>query len=109
MHRKVVKNQKNAFNELKSNLKKDSCILILDYKENFKLSLGGNEVGQDYYNKRQISCLGGVLIFNNNSALESHFLNFSSNILNNDSLFSSNVLENIVDEIKYNFKFKRII
>jgi hypothetical protein len=57
MHRTVVENQKNQFNLIKENLNDKSCILILDFKEIFKLSYGGHQVSQDYYEKRQVSCL----------------------------------------------------
>lgn len=100
MHRQVVENQKNQFNLLKDNLVEKSCILILDYKENFKLSFGGNQVGQDYYEKRQVSCLGACLIFKDNGVITRHYLNILSEVLSHDSLFSSDALSLIVKELK---------
>lgn len=100
MHLLVVENQKNQFNELKSNLSEDSCVLILDYKENFKLSYGGNQVGQDYYEKGQVSCLGACLIFKSYGVVTRHYLNILSEILSHDSLFSSDGIGLIVKELK---------
>ena len=69
-HKQVVENQKWAYNYIVNNLDNENCILILDFKENFKLSHGGNEISYDFYNKRQVSCLGAALIFNNNNKLK---------------------------------------
>ena len=60
-HKKVVDNQKFHFNKIKNNLNNNNCIIILDFKQNFKLSFGGNELSQDYYTKRQVSCLGAAI------------------------------------------------
>lgn len=100
MHKLVVDNQKTQFNLLKENLSDESCILILDYKENFKLSFGGHQVSQDYYEKRQISCLGACLIFKSNGDVTRHYLNILSEILSHDSLFSSDGLSLIIKELK---------
>ena len=43
MHRTVVENQKNQFEMLMNNLSTDSCILILGFKENFKVTERGNQ------------------------------------------------------------------
>lgn len=100
MHRIVVENQKTQFDLLKTTLSVNDCILILDYKENFKLSYGGHQVSQDYYEKRQISCLGACLIFKSNGVITKHYLNILSEILSHDSLFSSDGLRMIVEQLK---------
>ena len=64
-HQIVVENQKTRYNKIKNNLNYNHCILILDFKENFKISYVGNELSHDYYNKRHISCLSILLIFKN--------------------------------------------
>ena len=50
-HKKVVDNQKFHFNKIKKNLNDNHCIIILDFKQNFKLSFGRNKLSQDYYTK----------------------------------------------------------
>ena len=35
-HKEVVENQKWAYNHIINNLDNESCVLILDFKENFK-------------------------------------------------------------------------
>ena len=44
--KKVVDNQKFHFNKIKNNLNNNHCIIILDFKQNFKLSFRGNELSQ---------------------------------------------------------------
>ena len=76
VHWTVVKNQKEQFKLLIKRLNIDSCILILDFKENFKVTESGNQTINDYCNKRQIPCLGGALIFNDNGNIKNHYINF---------------------------------
>ena len=56
------------------------------------MSHGGNEISYDFYNKRQVSCMGAALIFNNNNQLKVEYVSYFSNILSHDSLFSGDVL-----------------
>ena len=91
-HKKVVENQKLYYNKLKDSLENDSCLIILDFKENFKLSYGGNEISYDFYNKRQISCLGISLMYKINDELKIEYISYFSEILSHDSFFSGNVL-----------------
>ena len=107
-HIKVVENQRSQFNLIKNNLNSDSCILILDFKENFKLSSSGHELSYDFYNKRQVSCLGASLIFKSNGIENIQYAAYLSDILNHDSLFSGDVLELIIKEIKSQFKYINI-
>ena len=50
-HKKVIDNQKIRFNKMKNNLNYIHYIIILDFKQNFKLSFGGNELSEGYYTK----------------------------------------------------------
>ena len=103
-HKKVVENQKWAYNHIINNLDNESCVLILDFKENFKLSHGGNEISYDFYNKRQVSCMGAALIFNNNNQLKVEYVSYFSNILSHDSLFSGDVLELFINELDTKYR-----
>lgn len=105
-HIQCVDNQKLQFNLIRNNLDNETCLLIMDFKENFRLSYGGNEIGNDYYNKRQISCLGVSLIYNIDGNEYIQYISYLSKILSHDSLFSSDVLEQFLDEL--NSKYKNI-
>ena len=81
----------------------------MDFKENFRLSNGGNELSYDYYNKRQISCLGVALIFRDETNKEViQYVSYLSEILSHDSLFSGDVLDKFFDELSNNFKYAHI-
>ena len=73
-HLKIVENQKYMFNRIKNNLKEYDCILILDFKENFRLNYEKIETGFDHFNKRQVSCLGAAIIFNNGIEIKTEYV-----------------------------------
>ena len=100
LHKHVLNNQRKEFEYLINNLNQDSCVLLMDFKENFKVSFKGDEVGYDFYNKRQFSCLGVCLLFNANNVLTCHYLNIFSEVLTHDGLYSSNVLSKVVTHLK---------
>ena len=70
------------------------------------MSYGGNELSYDYYNKRQISCLGVALLYMDNKELKTEYISYFSNILSKDSLFSSDVLDLFINEL--NEKYKKV-
>ena len=51
-HLKIVENQNIMFNRIKNNLDDADCVIILDFKENFRLNYDIVELGIDHYNKR---------------------------------------------------------
>ena len=102
-HIKIVENQKYMYNRIKNNLNEYDCILILDFKENFKLNYDKIEIGFDHFNKRQVSCLGVSCIFKDGNNLTTHYMTFFSDILNHDSLFASDCLEKVFNELNPNF------
>ncbi|PVV01259.1 hypothetical protein BB560_004332, partial [Smittium megazygosporum] len=50
-HRELEKMQKNAFKDHKQQLDKESCNLIADFKENFRIGGGPVESGNNFYQK----------------------------------------------------------
>ena len=107
-HLKTVENQKYQFNSIKNSLDEETCILVLDFKENFKLSNGGNEISCDYYNKRQVSCLGAALIFKDGEDIKTEYIAYFSDILSHDSLFAGDVLDRFMDELNCRYKYIHI-
>ena len=67
---------------------------------------GGNEISSDFYNKRQISCLGIALMYKINDEPQIEYISYFSDILNHDSLFSGDVLNLFINEL--NEKYKKI-
>ena len=108
-HIEVYQNQRESFNYIRNNLSSEECLIVMDFKENFRLSNGGNELSYDYYNKRQISCLGVALIFKDETNKEViQYVSYLSEILSHDSLFSGDVLDKFFDELSNNFKYVHI-
>ena len=90
---------------MKKNLDIYPYLVVLYYKENFRLSYGENEVSFDYCNKRQVSCLGVSLIYYDGNSIKTEYVAYLSDILNHDSLFSGDVLEMFFSELDQRFKF----
>ena len=63
IHLKLNGEQKKNFKEKLNSLKEKECLLIMDFKENFKIGGGPVESSQIFYNKSQVSCLGLCLIY----------------------------------------------
>ena len=66
-NKKVVKNQNFQFNKIKKNLNNNHYIIILNFKQKFKISFRINEISQDYYAKRQVLYLGPVIYYKENN------------------------------------------
>jgi len=47
--------QKNSFKQQKASLKEGECIILMDYKENFRLGGGPCEIRKVFYPKTQVS------------------------------------------------------
>ena len=93
---------------MRKGLDEYTCIIVLDFKENFRLSYGGNEITCDYYNKRQISCLGVAVIFKDGNEEKIEYVCYLSEILSHDSLFSADVLDQFLDELNSKYKYIHI-
>ena len=91
------------FNRIKNNLDDADCVIILDFKENFRLNYNIVELGFDHDNKRQVSSFGAEIIFNSENKLKTEYVSYFSDILSHDSLFSSNCLEKIFNELNPKF------
>ena len=90
--------QRDSFNREVSDLGKQidgkKAIVILDYKENLKLNVGPVQQGRDYYEQTQRSLLGFVVLLNDgNGVVKKIFVNFVSQVLSKDGLFSSDCMK----------------
>ena len=65
-----------------------SCVIVMDFKENFKIGGGPIETGRNFYEKTQISLLGFAIFYkDNNGIIQTQYFDFFSKILTHDSLF----------------------
>ena len=60
-HFKVHYGYKNAqlgfFESTRSKLALGECLIVIDFKENLKLGMGGREIGEEFYHRTQVRCL----------------------------------------------------
>ena len=65
-----------------------SCVVIMDFKENFKIGGGPVETGANFYQKQQVSVLGFVICYKDDQGLPiTCYFDYLSPILSYDSLF----------------------
>lgn len=66
IHKKIVLHQRKQFENDFQNLDEYEFVLIMDFKENFRLGEGPNETKKEFFNKSQISVLGFALAYKKN-------------------------------------------
>ncbi|PVU99789.1 hypothetical protein BB559_000413 [Furculomyces boomerangus] len=87
-HLKIKNIQSEAYKNMMNNLKIDECILVMDFKENFRIGTGPIETSQQFYHKTQISNLGFALITKEaNEKIRYKYFDYLSEILSQNSLF----------------------
>ena len=80
-------NRENFLKKSIENTTNTSCVIILDFKQNFKIGDGLIETNQQFYDKKQISVLGFAIYYkDNNNNLITRYVDFLSEILSHDSL-----------------------
>ena len=71
-HKSVVSSQHQSYKAQQENLKPGEVLVVLDFKENLQVGSGPIEVGNDYYSKTQVSCLG-LLLFTIGGNTTTHY------------------------------------
>ena len=62
--------QKKLYNKNIENMDEKSCLLIVDFKQNFKLGKSPVETNRDFYYKKNISCLDFAIISKENGIVK---------------------------------------
>lgn len=104
LHEKFYKHQNKEYISDINNLDNNSCVIVIDYKENFKIGGGPIETNNCFYEKIPISLLGFAIAFKENEKIKYEYHDFLSEILSHDSLFSGQCLISLLK----NNKFKNI-
>ncbi|PVV01216.1 hypothetical protein BB560_004376 [Smittium megazygosporum] len=99
--------QRKAFRKQQLDLNTDSCIIVADFKENFRIGGGPVEASSSFYRKRQISDLCFCLIYKENGQMTRKYFNYFSKNLTHDSLYEINFLKDLLNHGKFE-KFKNI-
>ena len=74
----------------------NSCLMIVDFKQNYKLGKGPIETNRDFYYKKYISCLGFAIVYKENGMVKRKYINYLSNVLNHDSFYVNNCLKELL-------------
>ncbi|PVV01281.1 hypothetical protein BB560_004307, partial [Smittium megazygosporum] len=90
VHKMLSSKQRLNFNSQIGRLQGKSCIIITDFKENFKIGGGPVESSRDYYEKPQISDLCFCVISKSGGNVQRRYYNYLSENLSHDSLFAIN-------------------
>ena len=97
-HKYVVSSQHQSYKEQQDYLKPGEVLVVLDFKENLQVGSGPIEVGNDYYTKTQVSCLGFAVCIGGNTA--THYFDCISFSLSPDGLFVRESLDQVIPEIQ---------
>ena len=100
--------QRNLFNNAIDLTTNSSCVIVLDFKQNFKIGGGPIETNQQFYSKKQISVLGFAIYYKDeNNIQQIRYVDFLSEILSHDTFF---VIECIEKLFKMSFitSFKQV-
>jgi hypothetical protein len=73
-----------------------SCVIVIDFKENFKIGGGPVETGNVFYEKKQISLLSFTVIYKENDKQTIKYFNFFLKILNHNSLFVKDCINKLL-------------
>ncbi|PVU93530.1 hypothetical protein BB559_003237 [Furculomyces boomerangus] len=97
-HKNLYKRQRGYHDALKTSLGNDSCIIISDFKENFKIGGGPVESNDVFYNRTQISDLCFCLITKSNGIIKRRYYNYMSEHLAHDSKYASDCLIDLMSK-----------
>jgi hypothetical protein len=91
--------QRNMYDESLSRTTQSSCVIVIDFKQNFKIGGGPIETSKTFYEKRQVSTLGMAIIFKDiNNQQKIKYVNYFSEILTHDSLFVKECIGNLLSQ-----------
>lgn len=105
-HLKLNKIQKENLQNKINKLEENECIVITDFKENFKIGGGPVELAQTFYNKSQITNLGFCVIYRKNDLVIKKYINYLSNVISHNSNFVKIAIGKLIN--KYLPMYKKI-
>ncbi len=98
-HKEIKERQKDYYEKSLLKTTPFSCVVVMDFKENFKIGGGPIETGQQYYRKSQISDLGFAIQYKGvDNLLKVKYFNFFSEILSHDSLFVTDCISQLLQQ-----------
>jgi hypothetical protein len=101
VHQQVAQFQREHYDTSRKQLKDGQALILMDFKENLKLGSGPVEVGQDFYQKTQVTCLGfAVHIGHTNKPCTTHYFDVLSYCLSHDGLFVHEALRLVLPAVQ---------
>ncbi|PVZ96810.1 hypothetical protein BB558_007265 [Smittium angustum] len=100
-HLKLNDLQRKAFRKQQLDLDTDSCMIVADFKENFRIGGGPVEASSSFYRKRQISDLCFCLIYKDNGQMTRKYFNYLSENLTHDSFYVINCLKDLLSHEEF--------
>ena len=100
-HQDFYVHQNREYKKDINELDNESCIIVIDFKENLKVGGGPIETNNCFYSKKPISLLGFALVFKENNKVKYEYHDFLSQILSHDSLFSGECLISLLKSDKF--------
>ena len=97
-HKELNQDQKTYYRQKIQNLEQDECIVVMDFKQNFKIGGGPVEMSQSFYNKSSISCLGFCVIYKVSGEVKRTYYDYLSEVISHDSHFVINCLKKLEAE-----------
>lgn len=94
-HKELNQDQKSYYRQKIQNLEDDECIVVMDFKQNFKIGGGPVEKSQSFYNKSSISCLGFCVIYKVRGKVDRKYYNYLSEVITHDSYYVINCLRSL--------------
>ena len=103
-HLFFVRKQRELYLGSIRNCEATSCVIVMDFKENFQVGGGPVETGACFFSKKQVSVLGFAVHYRDEYGnYKIRYFDYLSEILSHDSLFVS---EYIAKLLEYPFMLK---
>ncbi|PVZ96807.1 hypothetical protein BB558_007268, partial [Smittium angustum] len=98
----------DAYKEYLDSLDGDTCAIVMDFKENFRVGGGPVEIGSAFYSKSQISDLGFATVYKDPEGdIKYKYFNFLSKVLSHDAKYVSKCLSDLLNN-EFFSRFNRI-
>lgn len=101
LHKKIFQTQRNCFNSDRKDPNPDELVITCDFKENLVVGgVGPVEVGKDFFDRTQVSCLGFCLNYKNGEKTETKYYDFLSHVLSHNALFVKECVIQLMETVK---------
>jgi len=113
IHKRIFENQRTAFKFQKDNGKSGEITIVGDFKQNLAVGgVGPVEVGNDYFSRTQVSCLGFAIYIGGTGENGKPFLpiyfDFLSYILSHNAVYVKDCIDILLSRIANIVNYKKV-